>query len=235
VADRPLRPATDHSHGGPLPHHQANRTRAHPPANQSLATPSRERRHPVLAAVSRGCPEPEGRFPRVTHPSATRAAPEGATPVRLACVRRAASVRSEPGSNSQFHPDINGPLTAVRPGPRRTGTPIKRAPPRARPDRPAPQRSVSPPSTATARSRGRDAPGHRPARPGERPRCPKPATHVQAAARASLPSLHLLLKQQTRTPGRHLVESAPCRAGGTRFIVVGNARLKPFSADFRRS
>ncbi len=38
-----------------------------------------------------------GRFPRVTHPSATR--PEGL--VRLACVRHAASVRSEPGSNSQ--------------------------------------------------------------------------------------------------------------------------------------
>ena len=40
-------------------------------------------------------------FPRVTHPSATK--PEGF--VRLACVRRAASVRSEPGSNS--HVDSN--------------------------------------------------------------------------------------------------------------------------------
>jgi hypothetical protein len=38
-----------------------------------------------------------GMFPRVTHPSAT--SPEG--PVRLACVRPAASVHSEPGSNSQ--------------------------------------------------------------------------------------------------------------------------------------
>ena len=36
-------------------------------------------------------------FPRVTHPSATK--PEGF--VRLACVRPAASVHSEPGSNSQ--------------------------------------------------------------------------------------------------------------------------------------
>src|SRR3712207_4366028 len=46
-----------------------------------------------------------GTFPRVTHPSATD--PEG--PVRLACVRPAASVRSEPGSNSQveeFNLDI---------------------------------------------------------------------------------------------------------------------------------
>jgi hypothetical protein len=64
--------------------------------------PHRVPRHPVLAAVSRGCPGARGRFPRVTHPSATRAAPEGTTPVRLACVRRAASVRSEPGSNSQL-------------------------------------------------------------------------------------------------------------------------------------
>ena len=37
-----------------------------------------------------------GRFPRVTHPSAAH--PEGCA--RLACVKPAASVRSEPGSNS---------------------------------------------------------------------------------------------------------------------------------------
>jgi hypothetical protein len=55
------------------------------------------RHHPVLARVSPSYPEPLGRFPRVTHPCATN--PEGS--VRLACVRHAASVRSEPGSNSQ--------------------------------------------------------------------------------------------------------------------------------------
>ena len=55
------------------------------------------RHHPVLAVVSNCYPEPRGRFPRVTHPCATR--PEGL--VRLACVRHAASVRSEPESNSQ--------------------------------------------------------------------------------------------------------------------------------------
>ena len=53
--------------------------------------------HPVLAVVSNCYPGPKGRFPRVTHPCATR--PEGL--VRLACVRPAASVRSEPESNSQ--------------------------------------------------------------------------------------------------------------------------------------
>jgi hypothetical protein len=66
--------------------------------------PLGSRRRPVLAAVSRGCPGARGRYPRVTHPFATRTAPEGTIPVRLACVRRAASVRSEPGSNSQLHP-----------------------------------------------------------------------------------------------------------------------------------
>ena len=38
--------------------------------------------------------------PRVTHPSAASPLPEGRGFARLACLRRAASVRSEPGSNS---------------------------------------------------------------------------------------------------------------------------------------
>ena len=38
--------------------------------------------------------------PRVTHPSATKKAPEGTPSVRLACVTHAASVCPEPGSNS---------------------------------------------------------------------------------------------------------------------------------------
>ena len=56
--------------------------------------------HAVLAAVSRCYPPPQDRYLRVTHPSATRGCPL----VRLACVKHAASVRSEPGSNSQVHP-----------------------------------------------------------------------------------------------------------------------------------
>ena len=66
MADRPLRPATDRSLGEPLPHQLANQTRAHLQAiNLS------PKAHPVLATVSSGCPEPGGRFSRVTHPSAT--------------------------------------------------------------------------------------------------------------------------------------------------------------------
>ena len=71
------------------------------------------RHHPVLASVSRSYSEPKGRFPRVTHPCAT--IPERI--VRLACIRHAASVRSEPGSNSQV--DFRCEL---EPGSRKTRT-----------------------------------------------------------------------------------------------------------------
>ena len=98
MADHPLRPATDHSLGQPLPNQLANRTQAaHQAPSQALA----HRRHAVLAPVSQGCPPPNDTSLRDTHPSATNA-PES-TPVRLACVKHAASVRSEPGSNSQVH------------------------------------------------------------------------------------------------------------------------------------
>ena len=45
-------------------------------------------------------------FPRVTHPSATKYKSKLPYSVRLACVKRAASVRSEPGSNSQVKPFV---------------------------------------------------------------------------------------------------------------------------------
>ena len=40
---------------------------------------------------------------RVTHPFATRRLPEGTVTVRLACVKPAASVHPEPGSNSSLY------------------------------------------------------------------------------------------------------------------------------------
>ena len=45
-------------------------------------------------------------FPRVTPPSATKCKSKLLHSVRLACVKRAASVRSEPGSNSQVKPFV---------------------------------------------------------------------------------------------------------------------------------
>src|SRR5256885_3688142 len=71
VADHPLRPATDRSPGRPLPHQLANRAQAH-----LVALPKRSfarcRAYAGLSAISRRYPSPQGRYPRVTHPSATR-------------------------------------------------------------------------------------------------------------------------------------------------------------------
>ena len=105
MAGRPLRPATDRRLGGPLPHQPANQTRAHriPPEIFTLghASPCA---HAVLAPISKCYPLYTAGCPRVTHPSATRM---GITrfhpiPVRLACVKHAASVHPEPGSNSRI-------------------------------------------------------------------------------------------------------------------------------------
>ena len=52
--------------------------------------------HPFPEAI----PLLEAGSSRVTHPSATKKITEATFSVRLACVRRAASVRPEPGSNS---------------------------------------------------------------------------------------------------------------------------------------
>ena len=59
---------------------------------------------------------------RVTHPFATLCAPEGALTVRLACVRHAASVHPEPGSNSPLNAFARGRapapgLSETSPGP----------------------------------------------------------------------------------------------------------------------
>ncbi len=85
----------------------------------------------MSAAVSRRCPGPRGRSPRVAHPCA--APPEGGA--RLACVRRAASVRSEPGSNSQLRSpaaEAAAAASTARGGPRPRRTTAPAAPP-ARP------------------------------------------------------------------------------------------------------
>ena len=108
MAVHPLRPATDRRLGEPLPHQLANQTRDHLSAHKALAV--------------RGCPLAascgiSSRFQllspterQVSHALLTRS-PLSSTSinrslnpsilVRLACVRHAASVRPEPGSNSQ--------------------------------------------------------------------------------------------------------------------------------------
>jgi hypothetical protein len=99
VAGRPLRPAIDRSLGRPLPHQQANRTQATPKAPRGFLpqqicgiSPS----FPGLSPTSWTCS-----YALLTRPPLTL------LPVRLACVKHAASVHSEPGSNSQVHQHPN--------------------------------------------------------------------------------------------------------------------------------
>ncbi len=109
VAGRPLRPATHRRLGEPLPRQLANGTRDHPRAAGPFGSPP---------SVAKGCPSvttfgishPLGRLSptrgQVSHALLTRSPlySEGCPPfrVRLACLIHAASVRSEPGSNSSL-------------------------------------------------------------------------------------------------------------------------------------
>ncbi len=105
MAGHPLRPATDHSLGEPLPHQLANRARAPPQTPLRALSPKTEvfgmscGISPAFAGVSpiRG---------QIAHVLRTRAPCADflycyrKLRTRLACVKHAASVRSEPGSNS---------------------------------------------------------------------------------------------------------------------------------------
>ena len=101
MADHPLRPATDRRLGKPLPHQLANRTSAAPQARGRCRSPAfLSRAYAVLAYLSIGYPPLQDTFRCVTHPFATRRQGCPRVTVRLACVKHAASVQSEPGSNS---------------------------------------------------------------------------------------------------------------------------------------
>jgi hypothetical protein len=184
VAGRPLRPATDHRLGGPLPRQLANRTRAPPEASFPFgpqATSGISCSFPRLFRTSRQVPT---RYSPVRHSLVAQG-------VRLACVRHAASVRSEPGSNSQvncpaWRPDnqlklalslITAPQTKPRFSPRHHQT------------HPQPK-----PGTGQ-----RVYPGHAKARQRLR----------NAAARASLPHIMYLSKNKPRGRPRPV----PCGEG----------------------
>ena len=107
MADYPLRSATDRCLGGPLPHQLANQTQAHPlPINLWRKSQEVLSHYEVLITVSSGYPSVWGRLP--TRYSPVRRFPSLTSPersvkrflARLACVRHAASVHPEPGSNS---------------------------------------------------------------------------------------------------------------------------------------
>ena len=86
--------------GGPLPHQLANPTRVHliPPEFFTLHH-AMLCAYAVLAAVSNCYPPVQGRLPTRYSP-VRRSLPKKIA--RLACVRHAASVHPEPGSNSQI-------------------------------------------------------------------------------------------------------------------------------------
>ena len=63
LAGHPLRPATRHRLGEPLPHQQPDRTRAPPPATEAFHLHPRGcRSYAGLSSVSRGYTPPEGRL-----------------------------------------------------------------------------------------------------------------------------------------------------------------------------
>ena len=104
MAGRPLRPATDCRLGRPLPHQLANPTLAHPIA-RGLTIP--RFLFTDVCGISQSFDwlfPTTGKIPKHYSP-VRRSSACIATPVtaRLACVRHAASVQSEPGSNSSVN------------------------------------------------------------------------------------------------------------------------------------
>ena len=107
MAVQPLSPATDRRHGEPLPHHLANRTRVHLSAIKSLITESCGPvmlcgitiRFQMLFLSERQVTHALLTRPPLFHYSVGRSLRHNFI-VRLACVKHAASVRPEPGSNS---------------------------------------------------------------------------------------------------------------------------------------
>ena len=71
MADLPLRTARDRRLGEPLPHQLANLTWASQCARGQVP-PLARRHYAVLAIVSNSYPPRKGKFPGITHPSATR-------------------------------------------------------------------------------------------------------------------------------------------------------------------
>ena len=120
MADHPLRPATRLCLGEPLPHQLADGTRAHLPVIASKERPSFPTA-PVGAADVRGISNPFGLLSpaegQIIHVLLTRPPlyyrAEARILVRLACVRPAANVRSEPGSNSPIK--LGKLLTGIAP------------------------------------------------------------------------------------------------------------------------
>lgn len=91
--------------GEPLPHQLANAPRAHLSAIAETIFQTSVMRRPLLFGISPGFPELSPTDRQVAHVLLTRPPLTSEKQafrrfVRLACIRHAASVRPEPGSNS---------------------------------------------------------------------------------------------------------------------------------------
>ncbi len=114
MADHPLRPATDRRLGEPLPHQLANPTSAAPRARGPKVPRFPAHRICGISVTFATLSPTPGYVPM--HYSPVRHSPPGASSraaVRLACVRHAASVQSEPGSNSSVQSLLKTRLTDV--------------------------------------------------------------------------------------------------------------------------
>ena len=103
MAVHPLRPATDRRLGGPLPRQLANQTRTHPIPLINLTSESCDSK--VSCGFNPGFPRLFLCIGQIVHALLTRpplSIFRKTYFVRLACVRHAASVRPEPGSNSRL-------------------------------------------------------------------------------------------------------------------------------------
>jgi hypothetical protein len=109
VADHPLRPATDRRLGGPLPRQLANRPRSPPVAPGPCGSPAllfQVYTQKTSCGIVPSFPGVSPTTGQVNHVLLTRSPLSGVLlPLcaRLACVRHAASVHSEPGSNSPVY------------------------------------------------------------------------------------------------------------------------------------
>ncbi|TSC54124.1 MAG: hypothetical protein LiPW16_151 [Microgenomates group bacterium LiPW_16] len=96
MADRPLSPATRHRLGRPLPYQQADRTQAHSSA-RSYSLSSCELIQDYLVFRRAILDQRVDSYALLTRPPLSGLRRTD----RLACLRHAASVHPEPGSNSQ--------------------------------------------------------------------------------------------------------------------------------------
>jgi hypothetical protein len=166
--------------------------------------------------------------------------PSGLDPrtVRLACVRRAASVRSEPGSNSQLHPPPltrnprrggrSGPTASLHkaaPGPRSLRlAPRGRSKATAREPRQHPARGKLP-------SRRLTAPQQQPPPAAPTDSAPPPSPGCLSPRPNRPPPTHPFLPYSTcpkNNPTPAATHRRACSAGKRRLIVAKAVRNKPF-------